>query len=490
MIWTANINIDAAIADGNATIEISATDMAGNKLIKTTSTTTAAALALYIPRDPAMTTAQWNTSANAGDDQKHAIKIDKKSVIAKRFKLDDQINGCAAVVVTIEDTGDLRNVEVGKIKIGSGSYSLGQNKQLVPYVQDKYVKLGDIFGDINQSRNNEVTVAGKNYPLDTGEVYFLDESSILQENKKSYGITIALKDEAGNKNEVTANVAFSKNNNKIDGGSENSQMSFSQNVGVVTDQNQNHKIRIPRVGRILHGVLTFTGPVASVSDFHITYAGGRADGTVTKVIDGIEWKWKARVEHCGEGVNDVGMIHYQAKDYIGNVILPIEENITLAQYQQKKIDYLKKTQEEWNNTYSGSTGYGKLNLYSTKPTDSDYNNDENGAGDGGGGDGGGGDGGGGGGSINIDPTFIRPWVNEITCWDSEGIGIENRSLVSVISVPPDGCLVRGDVPVVGIASGSRFKDYKIEYSKLGTEEWTLIAESANKQEEDIIPDWR
>ncbi len=87
---------------------------------------------------------------------------------------------------------------------------------------------------------------------------------------------------------------------------------------------------------------------------------------------------------------------------------------------------------------------------------------------------GGGYGGGGGGTC---PTFVQGG-NQRRASESNIAGLSGR-----IEAPWPGSLLRSDIPIYGIAAGSDFKSYRVEYGE-GTSpsQWHLIAESDKLQE--------
>ncbi|MBM4087440.1 MAG: hypothetical protein FJ272_21820, partial [Planctomycetes bacterium] len=64
-------------------------------------------------------------------------------------------------------------------------------------------------------------------------------------------------------------------------------------------------------------------------------------------------------------------------------------------------------------------------------------------------------------------------------------GLNAADLKCQISYPPENAIVRGDVPIFGLADAPRFKHYRVEYGP-GTkpDKWTLVTLSRTPQPED------
>jgi len=87
-------------------------------------------------------------------------------------------------------------------------------------------------------------------------------------------------------------------------------------------------------------------------------------------------------------------------------------------------------------------------------------------------------------TIRPDPSFI-----EVPESATSPRPVTADSVTAMISVPPAGSLVRGSVPVFGLAYGDGFAEYRLEYGK-GAEpkEWTAILSSTTPQQDASIPD--
>lgn len=94
-----------------------------------------------------------------------------------------------------------------------------------------------------------------------------------------------------------------------------------------------------------------------------------------------------------------------------------------------------------------------------------------------------------------DPTFIQPSAigNEVNAGLPSLLestkGISAHDLAARIDVPFENSLVRGNIPVFGLAHGNNFKSYTIEVGK-GAEpaEWHTLATSSKPQETEVTPD--
>ena len=77
------------------------------------------------------------------------------------------------------------------------------------------------------------------------------------------------------------------------------------------------------------------------------------------------------------------------------------------------------------------------------------------------------------------PTFIQathPLTGDL------GKGTKDGKLFGAIQVPVEGALLRSDIPIVGVAGGSDFKKYRVEYGEgKNPTKWTLIQSSKASQ---------
>jgi hypothetical protein len=83
-------------------------------------------------------------------------------------------------------------------------------------------------------------------------------------------------------------------------------------------------------------------------------------------------------------------------------------------------------------------------------------------------------------SGGICPTFIQPDFG-LSC--SRPVPMKfDRELFGAIVIPSNNCLLRSDIPIYGVAGGSNFERYQVEYG-VGIEptEWHLIGESTTPQ---------
>lgn len=87
--------------------------------------------------------------------------------------------------------------------------------------------------------------------------------------------------------------------------------------------------------------------------------------------------------------------------------------------------------------------------------------------------------------ISGDPTFIQP--NPSKAEKRHSLELVN-GLIAQISVPMDHSLVRGKVPIFGLAYGKDFKEFRVEYCEgiKGTD-WVLIKKSSDLKEKDTTP---
>jgi len=89
-----------------------------------------------------------------------------------------------------------------------------------------------------------------------------------------------------------------------------------------------------------------------------------------------------------------------------------------------------------------------------------------------------------------DPTFVQLSLKEIK--SHENIKLKSKAsngIFAKLSVPYPNSLVRGNVPIFGLAYGKNFKEYRVEYGQ-GKEptEWITIAKSTTPQTEDVTPE--
>ncbi len=89
--------------------------------------------------------------------------------------------------------------------------------------------------------------------------------------------------------------------------------------------------------------------------------------------------------------------------------------------------------------------------------------------------------------IKGDPTFVQLSKNNIISRRGKQ-NFSSNILIAQISVPYKDSLVRGNVPVFGLAYGKDFKEYRVEYGK-GKEpkDWILIKQSTVPQTKDVTP---
>lgn len=98
---------------------------------------------------------------------------------------------------------------------------------------------------------------------------------------------------------------------------------------------------------------------------------------------------------------------------------------------------------------------------------------------------------GGGGDCNPcvgDPTFIQlPAHRKTEDIHPEVISV-SKDLVAKISMPYQNALVRGEIPIFGLAYGREFETFKVEYgSGVDPHEWITIASSMFPQTRDVMP---
>jgi len=84
-----------------------------------------------------------------------------------------------------------------------------------------------------------------------------------------------------------------------------------------------------------------------------------------------------------------------------------------------------------------------------------------------------------------DPSFVQP---PSTAPRASRPPLASEALVARIDLPGARSLVRGMVPVFGVAYGKAFKEYRLEYgSGQAPQEWVLIARSAESQVKSATP---
>lgn len=90
-----------------------------------------------------------------------------------------------------------------------------------------------------------------------------------------------------------------------------------------------------------------------------------------------------------------------------------------------------------------------------------------------------------------DPTFIQPSERQINeCKDESGKidGNMTNNVIAKLSVPYENSLIRGSVPIFGLACGKDFKEYRLEYGGgKDPETWTVIINSTIPKTRDVTP---
>jgi RHS repeat-associated protein len=88
-----------------------------------------------------------------------------------------------------------------------------------------------------------------------------------------------------------------------------------------------------------------------------------------------------------------------------------------------------------------------------------------------------------GGGGGICPTFIQlPPNMESTAIRPTHLDVSYERLAAKITVPVDNCLLRSDIPIFGVAGGTNFKEYRVEYGEGENPiEWHLIESSTTPQ---------
>lgn len=87
-------------------------------------------------------------------------------------------------------------------------------------------------------------------------------------------------------------------------------------------------------------------------------------------------------------------------------------------------------------------------------------------------------------TIRPDPSFIQP--KSLAALPSATIA---DGLTARISIPSSDALVRGSVPVFGLACGDSFAEYRLEYGEgAAPQQWTTIATSSTPQPDAGVPD--
>lgn len=90
-------------------------------------------------------------------------------------------------------------------------------------------------------------------------------------------------------------------------------------------------------------------------------------------------------------------------------------------------------------------------------------------------------------TLRADPTFVVSGGDEAV-WEMPDPAILERPLAAHIAIPVTGNLVRADVPVSGIASGSQFHHYRVEMGQgANPQSWTLVDEKTEPQVAVAIP---
>ncbi len=90
-----------------------------------------------------------------------------------------------------------------------------------------------------------------------------------------------------------------------------------------------------------------------------------------------------------------------------------------------------------------------------------------------------------------DPTFIQRIINstksgEIVAGLIKKPSLSAKGLIATIEVPYPQAMVRGDVPVFGLAHGKNFKQYRVEYGAgENPNQWTTLATSDTPQTEAV-----
>jgi hypothetical protein len=85
-------------------------------------------------------------------------------------------------------------------------------------------------------------------------------------------------------------------------------------------------------------------------------------------------------------------------------------------------------------------------------------------------------------TCNGDPTFIQLSPQAIVQAFRSKTNSTANGLIAKIAVPYDGALVRANVPIIGLAYGEAFKEYRVEYGEgADPRNWTLITMSAEPQ---------
>jgi RHS repeat-associated protein len=81
------------------------------------------------------------------------------------------------------------------------------------------------------------------------------------------------------------------------------------------------------------------------------------------------------------------------------------------------------------------------------------------------------------------PTFIQlPSDIAAVAISSTQLNVNQEKIAGKITVPIDGVLLRSDIPIFGVAGGTDFKEYRVEYGEGNSPtEWHLIASSTTPQ---------
>lgn len=82
-------------------------------------------------------------------------------------------------------------------------------------------------------------------------------------------------------------------------------------------------------------------------------------------------------------------------------------------------------------------------------------------------------------AAGICPTFIQlPAYLEVNVGGRTYLNVTQEQLAGKIVVPIEGCLLRSDIPIFGVAGGEDFKEYVVEYGKgINPSTWNVIYSS-------------
>ncbi len=88
-------------------------------------------------------------------------------------------------------------------------------------------------------------------------------------------------------------------------------------------------------------------------------------------------------------------------------------------------------------------------------------------------------------TLRGDPTFIQVSQRQVNKKLRTDLFSKNDGLIAKISVPCEDSLVRGDVPIFGLAYGKNFKEYRVEVGQgANPTKWVTLANSHKPQEKD------